>query len=489
MENRNEDIVFVINPSLWGQNMYPSGILCLSGFLEGQGYPNVILDSRLVRSLAAGRQEREAAVLARIRECRPRLVCFSSTHREFGEVVRLNAAVKAIDPSVTVIVGGAQPTYRASDFLENGFDFACIGEGEKTLHEFCAEVFSGRRAWNSVRGLCWNDRGAMVLNPARELMAEEELNAAGVLPYERIDPRYFDMNLMAIRGLPLKGALLLTTRGCPFSCSYCGCNLIFGRKLRFRSLACIEREVAYLKARFGIEGVWIVDDTFTVNKGHCLAVAQVLKRYGLVWGCQSRVDTIDDGMMSAMRACGCAQIDFGVESGSQRILDDIIGKRITIPQVRDAFRLARKHGVRTLANFMVGLPTETYGDLAETHRIAEEINADAYIFSIATPLPGTRLYGMVNEKISPHEYAQLDWNGSALTGRLNKSRIRDLIAEKDRLYRKFLGRMLVKSLVSGGNYRFFLRNKNKYARCLFALKALYAYAGKLRGRRRAPDCN
>jgi len=84
--------------------------------------------------------------------------------------------------------------------------------------------------------------------------------------------------------LPLKGALLLTSRGCPFNCSYCGCNLIFGRKLRFRSFENIEAEVKFLKEKLGIEGIWIVDDTFTIKKEHAIGVALILKKYGLIWG-------------------------------------------------------------------------------------------------------------------------------------------------------------------------------------------------------------
>jgi radical SAM superfamily enzyme YgiQ (UPF0313 family) len=459
--------------------MYPTGILCLSGYLEKTGYRTTVIDSAIFPGTLPAQGLREQAVIERVKALRPAVVCFSSTHREFAEACRLNKAVREALPGVFTIVGGSQPTYRASDFLENGFDFVCRGEGEKTLKEFCDMALSGRGEWNAIPGLCWNREGRPVFNPARELLTEAELDAAGVLPYEKIDPRYFGLNLMTIRGMPLRGALLLTTRGCPYNCSYCGCNLIFGRKLRFRSLKTLEAEVAYLKERFGVEGLWIVDDTFTVKRGHCEGVAAILKGHGMVWGCQSRVDTVDASLLEVMRESGCLQIDFGVESGSQRILDDIIGKRTKIPQVHEAFRACRRLGIRTLANFMVGLPTETYEDLALTHKVARQIAADAYIFSIATPLPGTRLYEMVNEHIGPQDYALLDWNGSCLTRKLNKSAISDLVREKERLYKKFLFRMLLRSFVSGANYRFFLTHDSKCSRLAFVAKSLARYAGRL----------
>jgi len=239
---RKEDIVFVINPSLWSTNMYPSGILYLSAYLEGRGLPNTILDSALgVPGLARG--ERERLIVEKIRQIKPRIVCFSATHREFDEVVRMNRAVHDQDPSIETIVGGAQPTYRPADFLDNGFDFVGVGEGEVTLHEFVGEVLGGERRFQNVKGLQWRLGEQIVVNPPRPLLTEAELDDIPVLPYEKLDRRYFEIDLRMIRGLPLRGALLLTTRGCPFSCSYCGCNLIFGRRLRSYSLAHIEAEL------------------------------------------------------------------------------------------------------------------------------------------------------------------------------------------------------------------------------------------------------
>ena len=101
-------------------------------------------------------------------------------------------------------------------------------------------------------------------------------------------------------------------------------------------------------------------------------------------------------------------MDFGVESGSQRILNEIINKRTTTRQVTNAFDLMKKYKIRSLANFMIGLPTETEEDFLATKRLADSIRADVYVFSIATPLPGTRLYEMVGEEISPFQYSLLD---------------------------------------------------------------------------------
>lgn len=450
--------------------MYPTGILCLASYLEAHGHFCIIVDSQISpRCLAT--DQREEAIVAHVAELNPRVVCFSSTHREYAEVVRINRAIRKRCPGTVTIVGGAQPTYRYRDYLENGFNYVAIGEGEKTLCVFVDMVMSGKGQWEQINGLAWNFGGSAVVNPPRVLMTSAELSDASMPAYDKIDPRYFDYNLATIRGVPLRGAMILTTRGCPYDCSFCGCNKIFGRKIRSRSLASIARELEYLRGR-GVEGLWIVDDTFTVNRFHALEVARLLKERGLIWGCQSRVDTVDDEMLAEFRACGCVQIDFGVESGSQRILDDVIHKGTTIGQIHKAFALAKRHGIRTLANIMIGLPSETPDDLVQTQQLVRDIGPDVVVVSIATPLPGTELYCMVGEVIKPEQFALLDWRGSELTSRLNKSEIVDIVEVHHALRRKYLWRSLLTALVNRKSLGWLMFKRDKLRR----LNAVLSFA-------------
>jgi anaerobic magnesium-protoporphyrin IX monomethyl ester cyclase len=439
------DVVLIINPSLWYKPMYPTGILCLSNYLEAHGVSNTIIDSRHFDgkvSIARRRDLIADAVVA----MKPVLVGYSSTHLEFDEVVAMNRRIKELDAGILSIVGGPQPTYRSSDFLDHGFDFLCEGEGERTLCEFALEAIRLTCRWDKIDGLVYREHGKIIRNRRRAFLTDSELGVGHFSAYDKIDKRYFDFTVEVIRGLPLRAALLLTTRGCPYSCSFCGCNSIFGHSLRFRPLDDIEAELLLLKSKHRVEGIWIVDDTFTVNKKHAFMVAELLKKHGMIWACQSRVDTIDRPTVEHLKRCGCVQIDFGVESGSQRILDEIIGKRTRTDQIEQAFALTKEYGIRTLANFMIGLPSETPKDLQATKRISRSIGADVYVFSIATPLPGTRLYDLVGEDIGPHQYSGLNWNGSGMTNRLNKSQIPNLIRERRRLKRRYLLRSVLRSV-------------------------------------------
>ena len=465
---RANDIVFIITPSLWYERMYPSGILCLSSFLKTKGLDNIILDSKLSKN-EIKREDRENLIVDEIFKINPKLVCFSATHKEFDEVIKINNKIKSANKNIITIVGGSQPTYRATDFLDNGFDFVCIGEGEKTLYEFAKEIINNTHNWNEIDGIAWKNGDLNVFNKKRALLSEDEINSVEIPAYDKIDNKYFDISGATIRGLILKGALLLTTRGCPFSCSFCGCNLIFGRKLRFKSFENIEKEIKYLKENYGIEGIWIVDDTFTIKKNHVIGVSKILKKYGILWGCQSRVNTIDEELIKIMKDSGCVQIDFGVESGSQRILDEIIHKGTKIDQIIESFRLVKNYKIRSLANFMIGLPTETCDDLKKTMELAETIDADEYVFSIATPLPGTELYDRVGEEISPNDYSLIDWNGSILTEKLNKSEIKDLEKILKTLQRKYLFKSIMKSF-SVYNLKFYLCKGYKLKRIEFVTR-------------------
>ncbi|MDO9543462.1 MAG: radical SAM protein [Kiritimatiellia bacterium] len=301
-------------------------------------------------------------------------------------------------------------------------------------------------------------------NKARQLLNEEELSNAPLPAYQKIDSRYFDYNIKTIRGLPLRGGLLLTTRGCPFQCTFCGCNLIFGKKLRFRHIDRVKEDIDCLCSQHHVEGIWILDDTFTVNKTHAIKIARLLKTKGVIWGCQSRVDTVTDDLLKIFKECGCVQIDYGVESGSPRILTTVIKKGTNPDQIRNAFKLTKKHGIRTLANIMIGLPTETLKDLWQTQKIVADIQPDVTVVSIATPLPGTELYGIVGEDISPSQYASLNWNGSEMTSRLNKSEIKNIVGVHHAMKRRYLILSVLNALHNWQGLSWFLSQGDKWRR-------------------------
>lgn len=226
----------------------------------------------------------------------------------------------------------------------------------------------------------------------------------------------------------------------------------------------VEADIACLCSQYRVEGIWIVDDTFTVNKVYAIKIARLLKTKGVIWGCQSRVDAVDDELLKIFKECGCVQIDYGVESGSPRILTEVIKKGTNPDQIRNAFELTKKHGIRTLANIMIGLPTETLEDLGQTKKIVADIQPDVTVVAIAIPLPGTELYGMVGEDIAPSQYASLNWNGSEMTARLNKSEIKNIVSVHHAMKKRYLIRSVLNALLNGESFSWFLSKGDKWRR-------------------------
>jgi radical SAM superfamily enzyme YgiQ (UPF0313 family) len=183
-----------------------------------------------------------------------------------------------------------------------------------------------------------------------------------------------------------------------------------GRVVREFGMERILDEVERLKKDYDIEGIMILDDTFTLKEGRVAAFCEGLKRrkIKIVWACQARVDTFTVKMAAAMKSAGCVQIDFGVESGSQKVLD-IIKKDIKCDQTKRAFGIARDNGLRALATVMVGLPGEDEKDLVMTEELIREIKPDFVVPSFATPYPGTELYEIARQRGWIDTTEEINW--------------------------------------------------------------------------------
>ncbi|GAG22951.1 unnamed protein product, partial [marine sediment metagenome] len=210
----------------------------------------------------------------------------------------------------------------------------------------------GNQDYDKVLGLSWRKEKQFVHNVPRPLI--EDINTLPYPAFDKIDISYCtQLHNWVIRGLPLRVVLVTSSRGCPYSCVYCGCNSIMGKEIRYRNYDNLYGEIQLLKDNYGVEAIWFADDILTINRDHVRTVCRVMKDLSVYWGCQARVDSIDEELLQEMKSGGCLQLDFGVESGSDRILKEIINKKTTAAQAKNAFQLCSKLGIRTLANLMI----------------------------------------------------------------------------------------------------------------------------------------
>ena len=425
------DIVFVEEPVKIISRKHPLALLSLSAYLREHGYDNTVITPYSVlkkRQLLHEPTPKtmsyiKRAMVNKIVKLQPKVIALSTFTADFLTAMDFIEAVKKrID--VIAVVGGHHANVRPQDFFKHNIDFVSVGEGEITLRELIDAIFSGKKDFSHIDGLVWKKKGKLVYNKPRALMPT--LDHLPVPAYDKIDLEpYLEMWDGQVRGVPLRCPIIFTGRGCPYACTFCSCNKVFGRTIRYTSLENIEKEVKYLKEKYDIEGINLVDDLFVINKERMFAVAKIFHKHNLVWSAQARVNLVDEEIVKTLRKYGCVQLEFGVESGSQRILDEIINKQITIEQIKKAFALCKKHNMRAHANIIVGFPTETYEEMMKTINLAKEIKPDFCALSIATPLPGTKLEEMVGG-VDPEDYFRMEFLGNTYINKYNKSKVPDL---------------------------------------------------------------
>lgn len=303
------------------------------------------------------------------------------------EVVRL---VRQVLPDSTIIVGGPHVTIFPSETMEENpeIDYAVVGEGEITIVELLSAI-EGKKKAGEVKGIAHRAHGKIEMTlqrPFIQNLDEIPLPARDLLPMKKYTPAptYY-------RELP--SHIVLTSRGCPFHCTYC--SKVFGKTYRFHSIKRIMEEVNLLISRYKAKEIIFRDDTFTINQNHVKELCKKLIDSGVSkkirWTCMTRVNLVNPELLKLMKKAGCWSIHYGVESGSQRLLD-LIEKGITLEQVRNAVKWTKEAGIEVKAFFMIGLPSETKEESLQTMAFTKELDPDWIQVTITVPYPGTKLF-------------------------------------------------------------------------------------------------
>ncbi|MDD2753506.1 MAG: radical SAM protein [Candidatus Portnoybacteria bacterium] len=376
----------------------------------------------------------------RIKKYSPDICGFNCPTPTMAHVGRLTALIKQVLPACQVILGGIHPTVMPNESLqETGADFAVIGEGEITFYELIEALKQKQTDLSKTPGLAWRIGQKIILNAPREF-----INDLDALPFPARD--LFDLPLYY--SAPTKkvskenATPILTSRGCPFNCIHCCSRVVWQGRLRFRSAQNVLAEIEECINKYDLKEFNFFDDTFTANRARVIEICRGLinRRLNISWICFSRANTIDKELAAIMKRAGCQKISFGLESGSQEILN-LMRKNTTLAMARQAVADVANSNIAVHASFMLGNVGETENTIKETLAFAKGLPLDNATFFITSPFPGTDLYdiarrlGSINSRTRWEEFAPLT-NASPILVQKNVSKER-LIYWQKRAFREF----------------------------------------------------
>jgi radical SAM superfamily enzyme YgiQ (UPF0313 family) len=298
--------------------------------------------------------------------------CWTANRRGVGYVATL---IKELHPGAHVVVGGPHATPLGRELLQHhaAIDTVCLGESDETFLELLDRV--ARKS--STHGLA----GAIVRSGSAIDAIEEGPERPSVKDLDVLEPvqRHFDTHI------------LMTSRGCPWACTFCGAETSWGRGFRANSVRYVIDSMASVLERLPVKMIQIKDDTFTTNKKRVVELCRAIRDRGLkfLWSCDTRVDLLTDELLREMRLAGCQRLSLGVESGSPRILK-AIDKKITPDEILTSTNLAKKYGVKVRYYMMLGNRGETAESFNETLAFLDRAKPHEYIFSCLSIYPGTR---------------------------------------------------------------------------------------------------
>ena len=291
--------------------------------------------------------------------------------------------------SAKIIMGGvhasAIPEFVISDNADC-LDCIVVGEGEITMLEL-VEAFQNNSKLESVKGIVFIKEGRVIRNASRPFI--ENLDCIPFPARQLIPQHLFFPNLHNAR---YKRCLtILTSRGCPFNCSFCAARIVSGNRYRMHSAEYVLDEILLLKKDYHAEQLLFTDDTFTVNHDRLEKICKGMldQKLNLKWFCFAQVTTVNKQILTLMKKAGCYSIGFGLESSNEAILKNM-GKPISPAKSKETVNIANRLGLKTQAFYIIGSPGETKEQMLDTIKFSRKVNSTLAFYNMLVPFPGTK---------------------------------------------------------------------------------------------------
>lgn len=404
-------VLLVPNTRWFGKRPWlvmPYAILILSAVLK-QRFQVHVLD-------ANGRNLDADACLAELRRVNPAIILVTGGSVEYHRQVHEALAIaKTACPEAATILGGVYPTTLPEEAGKDPHaDWLFMYHAEERLLEFLqlltTEQLDRARAFPGVAYR--TATGTVVENPPSHFIGDVQTQVQPDYTQVDLRPYLYQTTMDYQFNAEVPNAFVITSYGCPYNCVFCASRTISGRRIAFRPPADVLQEIEYLRDTYGVRNLVFLDDALLADRQRIVGLLNAFleRRYGLTWKAASvSAWQLDDELLELMKRAGCTQLTVSVESGCQRVLREVIHKPLLLDQIPPLVKKCRELEISLGANFVIGLPGETWDEIRQTFAMAERYDFDVAHFHIATPLPRTDLYRICQERgYLPADFSFLD---------------------------------------------------------------------------------
>jgi anaerobic magnesium-protoporphyrin IX monomethyl ester cyclase len=426
--------VLLINPP---QTFYPGsdppagnlplGLLYIAAVLDNAEHKVEILDAFMTGS--SFRKMRDTTnvgmpygkIKEEIRRKKPDIVGIANPFTcQVEHAIRVGNIVKEVDPTILTVVGGPHVTAVPVEFLEEAknIDIAVIGEGEHTMLDI-VKFFEGYKKISDVQGIAYRKNGAITQNSPRPFI--KNLDELPYPAYHLVEmEQYLNPKKIEYRSFKDRAISMITSRGCPFNCNFCSVHLHMGKMFRVHSVNYVINHIEYVVNKYGVKTIFFEDDNLTFDLKRFEAICDRIIERGIRFNWETpngiRGDFLTLSLLKKMKKSGCQSVFFGIESGDQFVLDNIIDKSLNLKEVVKVAKMCKEIGLSTAAFYIIGFPGEKKENMLKTVELALKLKREydvGMLLHVATPSCGTRLYeeckkkGYIQEDLTPRAFAEV----------------------------------------------------------------------------------
>lgn len=392
-----KESVCLINPPLdkkttskFPMSGVPLGIASLAGYLRMKKIKVYVIDAVISKY-----DSKKTAILAI--KTGAKIIGISCLTENRYSALNTLKEIKKLNSKIITLIGGLHATFSDKLILENYpfVDIVVRGEGEETLYEIVKNI-ENKKTIEGINGISFRKNNEIKVNPSREFL--KEIESLPIPAYDLFPMKDYELPPDVRKDIK-QTSLVTTSRGCPMGCKFCETTHAWGRNIRSTSAEKLFEIVKKLYKEFGIDYIRFADDLFTMKRDKVIRFCELLikSKLPIKFRIQARVDTVDLEELKILKKAGCDFIEYGAESGSNKVLKEV-GKNITTEKIKEAVRITREAGIEIKYFLIIGSLEEGPNETWETFELIKETRPDWIGINALTIYPGTAVYNIAKKE-------------------------------------------------------------------------------------------